>query len=58
MHSANEGDVAKDDDNDYDDGDDLMYIGLREPWLLCGIMTSPHWTRRRHKYPTVRPIQT
>ena len=59
MHSTNEGDVAEDDGNDYYwyDGDDLMYIGLREPWLLCGTVTSPRWTRRRHKYPTVQQIQ-
>lgn len=56
----NEGNVAEDDGNDYywyDDGDDLMYIGLRKPWLLCGTVTSPRWTRRRHNYPTVRRIQ-
>lgn len=60
LHSANEDNVAEDDGNDYywyDDGDDLMYIGLREPWLLCGTVTSPRWTRRRHNYPTVRRIQ-
>lgn len=59
-NSANESNSAEDDGNDYDwydDGDDLMYIGLREPWLLCGTVTSPRWTRRRHKYPTVRQIQ-
>jgi len=31
MHSAKD-DVAEDDDYYWYDGDDLMYIGLREPW--------------------------